>query len=154
MKMTFSVLVLALLFSITVFAGYWLAVRLTLPYNEEGSYFDETAMVVLHKQALYAYWIFFLVCLAALLVWFHRLTKSWRLSSGRSIFILLVAGLVLSVSFVLMQPRCEPCIDYKPCQSCLSSGQYVIMVVVLILLMGVVVKLITGYFSMQTSPHG
>ena len=66
-----------ILFLVTVLMSFVFVNRLTLSYNSEGRYFDESSLTVYHKQAVAVYGLLLFIGLVLTLLAFYKTRKAF-----------------------------------------------------------------------------
>ncbi len=74
--------------------------------------------------------------------------SSWRLV----LLLLLIAEVLIAVTFIRIRPCCEPCLPGIPCEPCISDDQRVLVMIGGLLPAGVVLaQMIVSYRTRRAS---
>jgi hypothetical protein len=76
MKIVFTILTIVLML-VTLYIAIVFVYRLTLSYNSEGRYFDESSLAVYHEQAVTVYGLLFFSGLVLTLLTFYKTRKAF-----------------------------------------------------------------------------
>jgi cell division protein FtsX len=76
MKIAMTILTI-ILSLVTVLISFVFVNRLTFSYNSEGRYFDESSLIVYHKQAVAVYGLLFFIGLVLTLLAFYKTRKAF-----------------------------------------------------------------------------